>query len=230
MDNIQIFKNEQFGEIRTAFKESSPWFCLTDVCKVLELTTPSKVKERLIEKGVTTIPTLTAGGMQQLTYISENNLYKVIFQSRKPEAEKFTDWVTSDVLPSIRKHGMYAKDELLDNPDLLLEVVSKYREERRMRLEAEKTNNILMHVNKTYTATEIAKELGFSSAAVLNKKLKELKIQFKQNDTYVLYSKYSDKGYVDIKQEVLDNGRVIYHRKWTQLGREFLLNLLKEAI
>ena len=95
-------------------------FCLSDICKSLGLSQPSKVKERLNEKGVRTIPTLTSGGEQNLLYINEPNLYKVIFQSRKESAERFTDWVTSEVLPSIRKNGGYiAGQEALSDDELL---------------------------------------------------------------------------------------------------------------
>lgn len=107
MNEIQVFNNTEFGEIRTALNNNEPMFCLTDICKALGLTQPSKVKERLNEKGVRSIPTLTNGGEQNLLYINESNLYKTIFQSRKENAEKFTDWVTSEVLPSIRKTGGY---------------------------------------------------------------------------------------------------------------------------
>lgn len=107
MDNLQIFSNSEFGEIRTITKDNEPMFCLADVCKALELTQPSKVKERLNSKGVNIIPTLTKGGEQKLLYINESNLYKTIFQSRKESAERFTDWVTGEVLPSIRKTGSY---------------------------------------------------------------------------------------------------------------------------
>lgn len=79
-----------------------------DICKALSLSQPSKVRERLNEKGVHTIPTLTKGGTQNLLYVNESNLYKTIFQSRKPSAEKFTDWVTEEVLPSLRKTGSYS--------------------------------------------------------------------------------------------------------------------------
>lgn len=109
MDNLQIFSNSEFGEIRTITKDDEPMFCLADVCKALELTQPSKVKERLNPKGVNSIPTLTKGGEQKLLYINESNLYKTIFQSRKESAERFTEWVTSEVLPSIRKTGSYSK-------------------------------------------------------------------------------------------------------------------------
>lgn len=106
---LQIFSNSEFGEIRTITKDDEPMFCLADVCKALELTQPSKVKERLNPKGVNSIPTLTKGGEQKLLYINESNLYKTIFQSRKESAERFTEWVTSEVLPSIRKTGSYSK-------------------------------------------------------------------------------------------------------------------------
>ena len=109
MNELQIFNNSEFGQIRTMIINEEPMFCLTDLCKALELTQPSKVKERLNKKGVNTIPTPTNGGVQQLLYVDESNLYKTIFQSRKESAERFTDWVTSEVLPTIRKTGSYQK-------------------------------------------------------------------------------------------------------------------------
>lgn len=233
MNELSVFKNEEFGEIRTVIIENEPMFCLSDVCKALGLTQPSKVKERLNEKGVSSIPTLTAGGEQKLLYINESNLYKTIFQSRKESAERFTGWVTSEVLPCIRKNGIYATDNVIDNilnnPDFGIELLTKLKEERAARIEAEKTNAILMHVNKTYTMTEIAKEIGLKSANELNKILAEKKIQYKSNGTWVMYSDYSDLGYESIKQETLDSGRVIYYRRITQLGRKFILGLFDLA-
>lgn len=115
-DDIQIFKNEKFGEVRVTMSErEEPMFCLADVCKVLELTNPAMVKSRLSAKGISNADTLTAGGVQSMTYINEANLYKCIFQSRKPEAEKFQDWVYEEVLPSIRKHGAYATPQTIEN-------------------------------------------------------------------------------------------------------------------
>lgn len=108
MDNLQIFSNSEFGEIRTITKDDEPMFCLADVCKALEISNVGNVKQRLSEKGIHTADTLTKGGMQKMIFISEANLYKTIFQSRKESAERFTDWVTSEVLPSIRKTGSYS--------------------------------------------------------------------------------------------------------------------------
>lgn len=107
---LQIFSNSEFGEIRTITKDDEPMFCLADVCKALELEQVSRVKARLKTDGVTTSKvTDRLGREQEATFINESNLYKTIFQSRKESAERFTDWVTSEVLPSIRKTGSYQK-------------------------------------------------------------------------------------------------------------------------
>lgn len=106
---LQIFSNSEFGEIRTITKDDEPMFCLAAVCKALEISNVGNVKQRLSEKGIHTADTLTKGGMQKMIFISEANLYKTIFQSRKESAERFTDWVTGEVLPSIRKTGSYQK-------------------------------------------------------------------------------------------------------------------------
>ena len=109
MNELQIFNNEEFGSVRTITKDNEPMFCLADVCKALELEQVSRVKSRLKEDGVTNSKVIDRlGREQEATFINESNLYKVIFQSRKPSAEKFTDWVTDEVIPSIRKTGSYA--------------------------------------------------------------------------------------------------------------------------
>lgn len=109
-------------------------------------------------------------------------------------------------------------------PTTYLEALKQLVVSEEKRIEAERKNAILMHINKNYTATEVAKECNLKSAMELNKILRDNKIQYKSNDTWVTYSEYSGKGYFDIKQEVLDNGRVIYHRRITQYGRDFILN------
>lgn len=110
MNDLQIFNNEEFGEIRTILVDNEPMFCLADVCKALELEQVSRVKARLKEDGVTTNKVIDRLGREQTaTFINESNLYKTIFQSRKDSAERFTEWVTSEVLPSIRKTGSYQK-------------------------------------------------------------------------------------------------------------------------
>ena len=105
--NLQVFNSEEFGNVRTVIVNDEPMFCLTDVCRALEISNVGNVKSRLSSKGIRNMDTLTAGGNQKLIYVNEANLYKTIFQSRKASAERFTDWVTSEVLPSIRKTGNY---------------------------------------------------------------------------------------------------------------------------
>ncbi|HEL1943270.1 TPA: Bro-N domain-containing protein, partial [Streptococcus suis] len=108
---LQIFKNEQFGEVRTADIKGEVYFNLKDCCKILDIKNPRDSLNRLNPKGVVTTDTLTNGGIQQANFINESNFYKLVFQSRKPEAEKFADWVTSEVLPSIRKNGAYVTNQ-----------------------------------------------------------------------------------------------------------------------
>lgn len=229
--NIEIFKNERFGEIRVAGTSEEPLFCLADVCKSIGVANARNVKDRIDEEDVRQVDTLTNGGVQKLTYVTEAGLYDVIIRSDSDMAKPFRKWVTNEVLPSIRKHGAYATEETIDkiinDPDYGIKLLTALKEERVARIEAERRNAILMHVNKTYTATEIAKELNMKSAQELNNKLGQLGIQFKVNKTWVLYSNYADLGYEDIKQEVLDNGKVVYHRKFTQSGRDFILGLFK---
>lgn len=166
-------------------------------------------------------------------FIPENIFYRLAMKAKNETAEKFQALVADEIIPSIRKNGMYATDnvidEILNNPDFGIELLTKLKQERQARVEAERKNAILTHVNKTYTMTEIAKELNLKSAIQLNKLLADKKIQYSVNGTWVLYSPYSSMGYEEIKQEILDNGKVIYHRRITQLGREFILQLFNEV-
>lgn len=135
-NGITIFSNPQFGQIRVTTTESNePMFCLADVCKALELTNPAMVKSRLSAKGISNTDTLTAGGVQSMTYINEANLYKCIFQSRKTEAEKFQDWVYEEVLPSIRKHGAYITpltiDSIIADPASGIKLLQALQQERK---------------------------------------------------------------------------------------------------
>lgn len=141
MNEIQIFSNPQFGEIRTTIGENGePMFCLPDLCRVLELT-PSKVAQRLSEDVLSKYPLETAGGIQQTNFVNEDGLYDAILDSRKSEARKFRKWVTSEVLPTIRKHGVYATSQTIDNlladPDNAIKVFQTLKEERRLRQIAE---------------------------------------------------------------------------------------------
>lgn len=227
-NSIEVFENPIFGQIRMVMVDDEPMFCLVDICKALEMSNSRIVADRLDEDERRKLNLPRQG---ETWFVTESGLYAVILRSDKPNAKKFRKWVTSEVLPSIRKHGAYATkdtiDKIISNPDYGIMLLQNLKEEREKREEAERRNAILSHVNKTYTMTEIAKELGLRSANELNKWLSDMHIQYKVNGTWVMYSDYSDKGYEDIKQEVLDSGRVVYHRKITQIGREFIINLFQ---
>ena len=141
MQELQIFKNNEFGEIRTKMISNEPYFMLSDVCRVLEIKNSRDSKNRLNEKGVATTDVLTNGGIQKADFINESNLYKLVFQSRKPQAEKFSDWVTSEVLPTIRKHGAYMSSEVIEktlsDPDYLIRLATNLKEEKAKRALAE---------------------------------------------------------------------------------------------
>lgn len=227
---LTVFNNEEFGEIRTVIIDNKPWFVGKDVAVSLGYKdTSDALKKHVADEDKLTRCFADSGQNRQMYIINESGLYALIFGSKLESAKRFKHWVTSEVLPCIRKNGIYATDNVIDNilnnPDFGIELLTRLKEERSARVEAERTNSILMHVNKTYTMTEIAKEIGLKSAVELNKILSDKKIQYKVNGTWVMYSDYSNCGYEEIKQDVLDSGRVIYHRRITQLGRKFILNL-----
>lgn len=142
MQELQIFKNNEFGEVRTKVINNEPYFSLNDVCRILEINNPSQAKTRLNKDGVISNEVIDSmGRTQQANFINESNLYKLIFQSRKSEAEKFSDWVTSEVLPSIRKHGAYMSSEVIEktltDPDYLIQLATNLKEEKAKRALAE---------------------------------------------------------------------------------------------
>lgn len=220
--DIQIFTSPQFGQIRTAGTAEQPVFCLTDICKVLDLQ-PGATKNRLGEKGISLINTPTAGGEQQLVYISEQNLYKVIMRSNKPQAEPFQDWVCGEVLPTIRRTGGYiaGSDQMSDDEimaralDIAHRTIEqRTRENRELRLEnhrledentrlivenqelrnAKSYLDIIMSSKRSLTVTQIAQDYGMSAKA-LNKRLNAMHIQYSCNGQWILYQQYKDKGY-----------------------------------
>lgn len=133
---LKIFENEQFGQVRIAMNDSGePMFCLADLCMVLDLT-PSKVAQRLEEDVLSKYPLLTAGGIQQANFVNEDGLYDVILDSRKSEAKKFRKWITSEVLPSIRKTGSYSvKPKLPSYAEALRQLADKVEENERLQIE-----------------------------------------------------------------------------------------------
>lgn len=136
MSSLQIFNSEEFGEIRTVIIDGEPWFCMTDICKALEISNTSQAKTRLNADGVITNEVIDSiGRKQNANFVNEPNMYKLIFQSRKESAERFTDWVTSEVLPAIRKTGSYQKPMTIAEQIQLLAQGNQDHEERIEKLE-----------------------------------------------------------------------------------------------
>lgn len=250
MNDLQIFKNEEFGEVRVFEKDGQPWFVGKDVAETLEYKETHKAISRHVDsEDRTKHPIPSNGGMQESWIINESGLYSLILSSELPNAKKFKKWVTSEILPSIRKHGMYATDELLSNPDLLISVATALKEEREKNALLEKENKVkeqiigelkpradytdLILKNKgLVTITQIAKDYGMSGQ-VLNELLHSLGIQYKQSGQWLLYKDYQDKGYTHSEtiNIVRTDGRpdVKMNTKWTQKGRLFIYNKLKEV-
>ena len=183
-----------------------------------------------------------SGQNREAWFLTENGLYEVLMQSRKPLAKEFKKKV-KEILKSIRKHGLYAIDDLLENPDMAIAALQKLKEERQLRLKAQEEvaqkNQIIQELqpkatyydlvlqNKSLVAISvIAKDYGMS-AKKLNKILHELKIQFKQGKTWLLYQKYAGKCYTQSKTHTIDADYSKMHTYWTQKGRLFLYDLLK---
>ena len=218
-NDIQIFNSPQFGQIRTAGTSETPLFCLADVCKVLDL--QSSAVMRRLEKGViSSHPLQTAGGTQQVNFVNEDGLYDVILDSRKPEAKAFRKWITSEVLPTIRKHGAYMTEDALTRaitePDFLIQLATALKEEKTKRLSVEQVCeeqkvqiedltkkvsylDLILASTNTVTITQIAQDYGMSGRA-FNKLLNEQKVQYKVGTQWILYAKYKDKSGLSAKK------------------------------
>lgn len=228
---IQVFKHPQFGEIRVTGTSDEPLFCLVDICKVLELNNTSMAKRKLKVTGIKIFEVRSEltnkhgkpiAFMDNLTFISEQNLYRLIMRSTKPMAEPFQDWVCGEVLPSIRKHGGYIltheedtdedirrraeevlkatleqKDKLIREQNMLLGQKNKQLAEQETEIDrllpkALYADNVLDSIS-CYTTTQIAKELGMT-AQELNRLLCAERVQYYQSGQYMLYAEYAHRG------------------------------------
>lgn len=221
MNNIQIFQNEQFGKVRIAMNESDePLFCLADVCSVLGLR-QGDVRQRLDDGVVSTQPiTDNLGREQQANFVSEDGLYDVILDSRKPEAKQFRKWVTSEVLPSIRKHGAYMTNETLEkaltSPDFLIQLATNLKEEKQKRIEAEQV--IQKNAPKVLFADAVSTSQRSCLVAELAKILQQNGVNIGQNR---LFTWMREHGYLCQKGQ--------YYNQPTQKSMELGLFELKQT-
>lgn len=272
MNELKIFENPAFGKIRTVETDGEPWLVGKDVAEALGYSNTKDAianhvdseDKRIIQKSefttfenhipksalpVNFIPADVPN--RGLTVINESGLYSLILSSKLPKAKEFKHWVTSEVLPSIRKHGMYATEELLDNPEFAIKVFTELKAEREKRKTLETTVDVQKQLigelkpkadytdqvlkNKSLvTITQIAKDYGMSGRQ-FNKLLNDIGVQYKTggyNKQWLLYSKYQDKGWThsDTIRFTRSDGRedFVLETKWTQKGRLGLYELLKK--
>ncbi|MCM1062336.1 MAG: phage antirepressor KilAC domain-containing protein [Eubacterium sp.] len=251
MNEIQRFNNEQFGEIRTVEENNKVLFCGSDVAKALGYAKPQDAVARHCREDGSTFHGVidSLGREQQAKFIDEGNVYRLICNSKLPSAEQFESWVFDEVLPSIRKHGLYATNELIANPDLAIAAFTALKEERE-RNNALKTTvavqeqqiaelkpkasyyDLILNCKDLVSINKIAKDYG-KSAQWLNCWLHDNGVQYRQGKIWLLYQKYAEKGYTSTKTHNYNDDKGVTHSKphtyWTQKGRLFIYELLKRS-
>lgn len=249
MSELQIFKNAEFGSIRTLQINGEPYFVGKDVAEILGYSNSRKALADHVDeedKGVTKCDTL--GGTQEMTVINESGLYSLILGSKLPTARRFKRWVTSEVLPTIRRHGVYAVDEVLANPDMLIEALLQLKAEREINQALKETvavqnqqivemkpkasyYDVVLNCKDLVAISVIAKDYGWS-ANRMNQYLHQKGVQYKQgNKIWLLYQKYAEMGYTNTKTHSYPGNdgtmHTAVHTYWTQQGRLFIYELLK---
>lgn len=252
MNQLQVFQNDEFGAIRTVVLNGEPYFVGKDVAGVLGYSNTRKAlldhvdeEDKMQGDGVTIRDAI--GREQTPVVINESGLYSLILSSKLTSAKRFKRWVTSEVLPCIRKHGVYAVDEVLANSDMLIEALLELKAERQRNAFLNETvavqsqqiaemkpkvsyYDVVLNCKDLVAISVIAKDYGWS-ATKLNEYLKSKGIQFKQGQIWLLYQKYAEKGYTSTKTHSYPGSDGYVHTKvhtyWTQRGRLFIYDLLK---
>ena len=246
-NKLEIFKSEEFGEIRSITIKNEPYFVGKDIAEILGYERADNAIRNHVDFEDKLTHSISASGQNRnMTIINESGLYSLIMSSKLPIARKFKRWITNEVLPSIRKNGGYiqGQEELSDDELIskaLLVANRKIEEKNKILIEKEaeikqlkpkaKYCDLILQSPSTITVTSIAKDYGMSGIA-FNQLLHELNIQYKQSQQWFLFAKYQNQGYTHGKttQFYRNNGTVDYkiNTEWTQKGRLFLYNKLKE--
>ena len=238
MNELKIFNNPEFGQLRTLVKDNETWFVGKDVAEILGYSNTQKaIRDHVDTEDKLTERFVLSGQNREAVVINESGLYSLVLSSKLPNAKKFKRWVTSEILPSIRTHGIYATTQIIEtmlaDPDNAIRMLTALKEERAKRIEQEKQIktltaenqmqaqmisefkpkveyvDIILRSTDTVTTTQIAADYGLS-AKKLNKILHDEKIQHKVNDQWILYKEQMNKGYT--KSETIDitrsDGRV----------------------
>lgn len=238
MEKVQVFQNAQFGNLEILTIENKEWFPAIQVAEILGYSNPRKaIRDHTKEHGVTIRSVIDSlGRKQNKKFINEGNLYRLITRSKLPQADEFEEWVFEDVLPSIRKHGIYATDNVIEqtlrDPDYIINVLTEYKKEKdnnlilrqqigELKPKADYVDEILKSPG-TMTITQIAADYGLS-AQKLNKLLHQARLQRRVGKQWVLYAEHMNKGYTKSHtiEIVRSDGRpdTQPQTRWTQKGR-----------
>ena len=243
---MKVFENSQFGKVRVVTREGEPWFVGYDVASILGYSAPrNAIKTHVDDEDKTTALIQCAGSNYKSTtnLINESGVYSLILSSKLEGAKAFKHWVTYDVIPSIRRHGVYAVDEVLNNPDMLIGALQALKAERAEKEALLQANNHqavqiealqpkadycdkVLQAPDSMPITLIAKEYGMT-AYQLNKMLSDMKVQYKTGGVWTLYKEYQGEGYTKMHTYCDCYGRARNQTQWTRKGRKFLYTLLQ---
>lgn len=238
---VKVFENEQFGQMRTTVRDDTIWFVGKDVARALGYEKPTDAVRKKVDgddRGVSKIE--TPSGTQEMTIINESGLYSLVLSSKLPTAKAFKRWITSEVIPSIRKTGGYIMGqeemsdiELLSRAVLVAQNQIAQRDSRIAEMEpvVDFAQRCLL-AEGAVTTTSIAKNYGLS-ATKLNQLLKGLGVQYKVGNQWVLYSQYQDCGYTETRRTPIQkkDGEVVLVSEtlWTPKGIEFIDQMLQSV-
>ena len=240
MNNLKIFENKEFGQVRTLTINDKPYFVASDIAKALGYSNPYDAVSRHC-KGIVKHEVLTNGGNQKVNFIPECDMYRLITNSELPSAEKFETWVFDEVLPSIIQTGMYATDELLNNPDLLIAAATKLKEERAARLQAEQKvlelkpkADFFDAVANSKTAVslgDVAKVLGIKGLG-RNNLFELLRTKGVLNKDNIPYQRFIDNGYFRVIEQKYTKGgetHINFKTLVYQRGVDYIRKMVTEA-
>ena len=243
-NEIIFFKHEEFGEIRTLNIGGEPWFVGKDIAVALGYSAPRNAIQAHVDNEDKTTALIQCTGSEyksNAVIINESGLYSLILSSKLTSAKKFKRWVTSEVLPSLRKHGAYFTAETLhktmSDPRELAKLLTILADEQEKRRKLEEENAFLsvkanyydriLQSKNSVPVTQIAKDYGMTAIA-FNKMLHDYGIQYSIRNSWVLYAEYANLGYTQSKTYQIGDDKAIMHTCWTQAGRIFLYNFLAE--
>lgn len=242
-NEIMLFRHDEFGEVRTLVIDGEPWFVGKDVAEILGYAKARNAITKHVDgedkkdapiQGV-------LGGTQSMTIINESGLYSLVLLSKLPKAKEFKHWVTSKILPSLRKYGEYFTPEVLYQslckPENLIEILHALADEQKRNTDLSVENaqlsvkaryyDEILNSKNNVPVTQIAKDYGMSAIA-FNKMLHEYGIQYPIRNSWVLYAEYANNGYTQSKTYKYAENKASMHTCWTQRGRLFLYEFLRE--